>query len=285
MADIEQEILGQGGGYRDGDEDETERARACENSDHSATDDESAKNNRNELTMATGFHDGPQTGVKGVLADYRNSQRQQRHQREQQKANERAAYQAAASKSIVDNSDRTIWTKDDDQLQNAVSYSNADLKSGSDSDLDDLDKLGSDEEDERLFAEYRDRRMAELRRVAEKRGLGVLRDATPEEYVDIVEQQADSGNCVAVVLVDQGFLSQRFVSCVDAEAANFGQTVFLRVSADECGFCDADVIPIMLVYRTGQLKHNLVRVVDQFADPRNFEQQDVGRLLKTFLLK
>ncbi|KAJ1804364.1 hypothetical protein LPJ56_006751 [Coemansia sp. RSA 2599] len=272
MADIEKTILEQAGSgdHRGGDEDEAERTRARENSDYATTDDEEKEEDINpagEFARAAGFHDGPQTGVKGVLADYRHSQRHQRQQRDRQREAEKATYQAAANRAMADSGDRTIWTKDEKDSAS------------------DLDELCSDEENERLFAEYRDRRVAELRRVAEKRGLGVLRDATPDEYVDIVEQQADSGAHVAVVLVDQGEASRRFASFVEQEAGNFGQTVFLRVPADECGFSDADVIPIVLVYRYGQLKHNLVRVVDQLADPRNFEQRDVGRLLRNVLLK
>ncbi|KAJ2875017.1 hypothetical protein FB639_004045 [Coemansia asiatica] len=243
------------------------------------TDDEgeNAGNNKDEFTRTAGFHDGPQTGVKGVLADFRHSQRQQKQQHEQQKAAERAAYQALASKDIIDNSDRTIWTKDkENNMQEKTSHSDIDSE---------LDELDSDEENERLFAEYRDKRMADLRRVAEKRGLGVLRDVTPEEYVEIVEQNADSSNNVFVLLVDQSSVSHRFASFVEAESGNFCQTVFLCVPADECGFCDAEVVPIVLVYRYGQLKHNLVRVVDQFADPRSFEQQDVAHLLRNILLK
>ncbi|KAJ1889826.1 hypothetical protein LPJ66_007823, partial [Kickxella alabastrina] len=56
-------------------------------------------------------------------------------------------------------------------------------------------------------------------------------------------------------------------------------SVFLRMSAEECGFANASLVPIVLVYCGGMLKHNLVRVVDQLSDPNGFVLHDVARLL------
>ncbi|KAJ1719055.1 hypothetical protein LPJ53_006107 [Coemansia erecta] len=271
MADIEQRILQQSGGGGN-DEDDFERARARDNEDISSESDDDSSSNINEKVENRGnFHDGPQTGVKGVLADYRHSKMLQKQQREQMNSAEREAYSKAAQRNITDASDRTIWSKDEPDLKTAQS------------DSDDLDDLDSDGENDRLFAEYRDKRIAEMARAAEKSGLGAVRDVSPDEYVDVVEQHADSRNSVFVILVDESAVSQRFESLVRAEASNFTQTVFLRVVAEECGFCDAAVIPIVLVYRHGDLKHNLVRVVDHLGSSHSFEQRDVNRLLERVL--
>ncbi|KAI7830019.1 hypothetical protein BX661DRAFT_180945, partial [Kickxella alabastrina] len=116
--------------------------------------------------------------------------------------------------------------------------------------------------------------------------MGALRDATPDEYVDIVDEWAQSGDCVVVViLVNSSAASRRSESIERALAAGFAETVFLRVSADECGFADASVVSIVLVRRGGELKHNLVRVVDHLSDPNGFVSHDVTQLLDSILCK
>ncbi|KAJ1826303.1 hypothetical protein LPJ73_009043 [Coemansia sp. RSA 2703] len=269
MSDIEQRILQQCSGCGN-DEDEFEQARTRDNQDVSSeSEDDRITNDR--IDNSKSFHDGPQTGVKGVLADYRHNRRLQNQKREKQKSIEREAYSKAAQKRIADGSDRTIWSKDEPEPKTAQS------------DSDDLSGLDSDGENERLFAEYRDKRIAEMARAGEKSGFGAVRDVSPDEYVDVVEQQADSGNFVLVILADDSAVSQRFESFVRTEASGFMQTMFLRVVAEECGFRDAAVIPIVLVYRHGDLKHNLVRVIDQLGGSHSFEQRDVNRLLERVL--
>ncbi|KAI7819037.1 hypothetical protein BX661DRAFT_190870 [Kickxella alabastrina] len=115
--------------------------------------------------------------------------------------------------------------------------------------------------------------------------MGALRDATPDEYVDIVDEWAQSGDCVVAILVNSSVASRRSESIERALAAGFAETVFLRVSADECGFADASVVPIVLVRRGGELKHNLVRIVDHLSDPNGFVSHDVTRLLDSILRK
>ncbi|KAJ2358717.1 hypothetical protein GGF43_000625 [Coemansia sp. RSA 2618] len=202
-------------------------------------------------------HDGAQTGVKGVLADYQQAQLEQRQRRDQEVA---AAKAAMPQHRAPSNLDQTMFTKDEKDPQ-------------SDSDLD-------DDDDDQIFKEYREARMAELAQT----GFGVLKDATPDEYVDIVDKHAESGASVVVILVNGSGASRRLAEMVRAEASTRTNAIFLRVQAHDCGFADAHVVPILLAYRHGELKHNLVRVVDQFADPLDFERQDVKKLLdKVFM--
>ncbi|KAJ2156145.1 hypothetical protein GGF46_005389 [Coemansia sp. RSA 552] len=262
MADrnIEAQLLLQQG-Y--GDEDAAERARAAENGDEAPVDDEGIGAEEGPGLA----HDGPQTGVKGVLADYRHHQRSQQQAREEAAGVARAEYAAMAQHggSPADNA--------------AMTQRRGSQASNSSDDIDALLDGDSGDGDDRVFAEYRARRMAEVDRAAARAGLGVLRRATPEEYVDIVEQRADSGASVLVLLVDGGRASERVEEYVRAEAGRFSHAVFLCVQAHECAFTDSSVVPVVLVYRGGELKHNLVHVVGQFADPAAFGQRDVGRLL------
>ncbi|KAJ2796690.1 hypothetical protein H4S07_006147, partial [Coemansia furcata] len=85
MADIERQILQQ----VSCDEDNAERSRARENGDD---DKPATTDTRSEDTMPTVSHDGPQTGAKGVMADYRHAQREQRQRMKQEAAAAQAAY-------------------------------------------------------------------------------------------------------------------------------------------------------------------------------------------------
>ncbi|KAJ1944774.1 hypothetical protein GGF37_002031 [Kickxella alabastrina] len=265
MASIEQQFLQQCSSMPN-DEDVFERARARENDDAPLPIE-----NTSDTAAAVApsvVHDGPQTGVKGVIADYRHKQLDQWQQHEIKMAAAKSAYTSAAQRNIVDASNRTIWTKQDEQP-------------ASDTDL----LSNSEDDDDKFIAEYRNKRICELAHVAEKNGMDALRDATPDEYVDIVDERAQSGDCVVVVLVNASAASRRFESFVRALAAGFAEAVFLRVSAKECGFVDASVVPIVLVYRGGELKHNLVRVVDHLSDPNGFVSHDVTQLLDSILCK
>ncbi|KAJ1728697.1 hypothetical protein LPJ61_003895 [Coemansia biformis] len=269
MADIEQRMLAQSGAAAGNDEDRSERLRAVANGD--AREAETSGNGAEHAPPAGPHmaHSGPQTGVKGVLADYRHSRRERQRLCEQAAAAERAARAAGSGRGTQACSARTLSTKEE-------------ARTDSDSEIDRI--LDSDGDDsERIFDEYKARRMAELGRAAAQAGVGVLRDATPDEYVEIVDQRAADGAYIAVALVDGGRASRRLGEYVGTEAAHYPQTVFLRVQAEQCGFTDAAVIPILLVYRHGELVHNLVRVVDKFSDPLHFERRDVAKLLDCIL--
>ncbi|KAJ2742638.1 hypothetical protein GGI19_006791 [Coemansia pectinata] len=260
MADIERQILQQ----VDCDEDNAERSRARENGDDDKPVDSDAGA---EDTMPKVSHDGPQTGAKGVVADYRHAQREQRQRMKQEAAAAQAAYaDAVAMHSTLDSSGgQTLWTKDD-----------TDPKAVNSDD---------DDDDELFFQEYRRKRMAELSRIAEQSQANALIAATPSEYVEIVDQKADSGTPVAIILVDDSAVSRRLEGFIRAAAPKYAHTTFVRVQAADCGFVDADLVPIVLVYRHGELEHNMVRVVDHLRDHTNFELRDVVKLLDEVLHK
>ncbi|KAJ2454721.1 hypothetical protein EV183_001305 [Coemansia sp. RSA 2336] len=198
--------------------------------------------------MPPTIHDGPQTGVKGVLADYRQHQLELSEQRKQQEAAAKAALpRHQAPKDL----DKTMFFDDDD------------------------DEFSSDQE----FEEYRQQRMAELGQAAKQAGFGSMRDVLPAEYADIVDKQADSHARVAVLLVNDNDASRRLAEFVSELASAFPNCIFLRVQAHECGFSDNHVVPILLVYQGGQLVSNLVRVVDSFGDAESFDRGDVAKLL------
>ncbi|KAI9501287.1 hypothetical protein GGI25_000505 [Coemansia spiralis] len=273
MADFENQLLQQQDKGLVSGKDERECARKQDSGDESQSEGESdlELNSTSNCPPRALQHNGPQTGVKGVIADYNYSISEQRRRREEQQAVLKADYAAVAQHNIKNTETKTIWTKDEN--------------SGSDSDLDVLDQA-----DELVFADYKQERLAALSKRTVATGfsgnpLGVLLDVPSEEYVDIVDQLAEPGTPVLVILVDNSCASERLTTFIGAQAANYSHSAFLCVQAKECGFTDPTIIPIVLVYRHGELEHNLVRVVDRFSDPLNFESRDVNRLLDTILQK
>ncbi|KAJ1663025.1 hypothetical protein GGF38_003244 [Coemansia sp. RSA 25] len=254
MADIERQILQQ----VDCDEDDAERSRARENGD----DESIPLDARAEGTMPTSTHDGPQTGAKGVVADYRHARREQRQRMEREAVVAKADYAAAvAMRDTHDSSGgQALWVKDE-----------------ADSKCDDMD------DDDLFFEEYRRKRMAELSHAAEQTLADALIDATPSEYVEIVDRETNSGAPVVVVLVNNSAVSRRLEGFIRAAAPKYALATFVRVQAADCGFVDSELVPIVLVYRHGELEHNMVRVVDRLRDSVSFEQRDVTRLLATVL--
>ncbi|KAJ2081700.1 hypothetical protein H4R24_002161 [Coemansia sp. RSA 988] len=258
MADIEKQLLDLKRGQY-GDKSNPERHNATGSDVDPDSGSESGNINVSHSGASSIPHSGPQTGVKGVLADYRQSQR---NRQEVISAEKMIARPLTHPNTITSGNDKQAM-KDDN--------------SSSDSDCS-ID-------DEQIYEDYKSMRIAEMNKAAAKAGLGTLCDATPEEYVDIVDQHAGSNVWVAVLLLNDSSISERLGHFVRSKAARYPHTIFLRVRAQECGFVDDAVIPIILIYRHGDIKHNLVRVIDQFVDPINFELGDVVKLLDNTLLK
>lgn len=73
-----------------------------------------------------------------------------------------------------------------------------------DKDLDELDEL-EDEEDERVLAEYRRKRIAEMKALTEKAKFGSVIEITAVDYVKEINQ-AGEGVWVVLHLYKQGYL-------------------------------------------------------------------------------
>ncbi|KAJ2645522.1 hypothetical protein GGH99_008244, partial [Coemansia sp. RSA 1285] len=122
-------------------EDAKECSRTRGNEDESYSDDQDSsgsKSGPDNTPMTFQHREGSQTGVKGVIADYKHNKREQNRCHEEQKAASKAQYSAAFRRNISDNGDRTLWTKEDLNKNTR----------GSEDELDDLDL-----EDEELVFE------------------------------------------------------------------------------------------------------------------------------------
>ncbi|KAJ2517372.1 hypothetical protein H4217_004003 [Coemansia sp. RSA 1939] len=259
-------------------EDAKECSRARENEDESYSDDQDSsgsKSGPDNTPMTFQHREGSQTGVKGVIADYKHNTREQNRRHEEQKAASKAQYSAASRRNINDNGDRTLWTKED--LNKNTQRS--------EDELDDLDL----EDEELVFEEYKQERLRQIneskRGISAKDMFGSLLAVSPDEYAEMVDQQAGSGVPIVVLLLRSDYASERLALFIRQLVADYNHAIFLSVSASECGFTDTEMVPIVLVYKNGRLEHNLVHVVDQLDDPVNFEQDDVKRLVEKILHK
>lgn len=79
-------------------------------------------------------------------------------------------------------------------------------KSLNDLNLDELDEL-EDEEDERVLLEYRNKRIAEMKALAEKAKYGDVREITAQDYVNEVNKAGD-GVWVVLHLYKQGYVNK-----------------------------------------------------------------------------
>ncbi|PIA16105.1 hypothetical protein COEREDRAFT_81544 [Coemansia reversa NRRL 1564] len=253
MADIEKQLLDLQG-LQGSDKNTSERHNATGSDVDPDSDSESKRVDAPRSAESVIPRGGPQTGVKGVLADYRQSLRSQQ---------ETTTIEGAPTQPPTQPSNKKQPEKSND--------------SSSDSDYS--------VDDGQLYEDYKSMRIAEMNLSAAKVGLGSLRNATPEEFVDIVDQHASSDIWIVVLLLNNTNVSKRLGRFVLSKTARYPHTIFLRLQAQACGFVDKAVVPIILIYRRGEIIHNLVRVVDHFTDPLNFELQDVVKLLDNKLLK
>lgn len=210
------------------------------------------------------------TGVKGVLADYREAQQLERLRREEDRLDSMRALQRAT--------------------RPAVAAPSAPVPAGGKGDggaRDDSDSCDDDEDDE-FLKKFRSQRLAELR---ETRGVstepppptfGSLERLSPEEYVDLVDA-IDPRVFLVVHLRDDSVPHCRMLHSVLERVAQCTDSVrFVEVEAVEANpNLDTICLPAVLVYREGELVHNIVRFTDDL--PRDFGVEDVRTALEGLL--
>lgn len=128
--------------------------------------------------------------------------------------------------------------------------------------LDELDEL-EDSEDEAVLAEYRAKRIAEMKALVSKARFGVVAEISGQDYVNEVNK-AGEGIWVVLHLYARGvpfcaLLNQHFVEL----ARKFPTTKFLRSIATTCipNYPEKNV-PSIFIYYEGQIKKQFIGEVD-----------------------
>ncbi|XP_063627830.1 viral IAP-associated factor homolog [Cydia splendana] len=125
-------------------------------------------------------------------------------------------------------------------------------------DLDGLDEL-EDSEDEAVLEEYRRKRIAELKRLAEKPKFGDVREVSGQDYVQEVNK-AGEGIWVVIHLYKQGIQQCALINQHLRElAAKYPYTKFLKAIAQTCipNFPERN-LPSVFVYFEGDMKKQFV---------------------------
>ncbi|CAK1547520.1 unnamed protein product [Leptosia nina] len=125
-------------------------------------------------------------------------------------------------------------------------------------DLDGLDEL-EDSEDEAVIEEYRQKRIAELKRLAEKTKFCDVKEISGQDYVQEVNK-AGEGIWVVIHLYKQGIQQCALLNQHLRElAAKYPYTKFLKAIAQTCipNFPERN-LPSVFVYFEGDLKKQFV---------------------------
>lgn len=139
-------------------------------------------------------------------------------------------------------------------------------------DLDELDEL-EDSEDEAILLEYRNKRIAELKALAEKRKFGDVREISGQDYVDEVNKAGD-GIYVVLHLYKQGIqlcaLINQFMTNL---AARFPEVKFLKAIATTCipNFPEKN-LPSIFIYYEGQMQKQIIGPVELRGEKLTLEE-------------
>ncbi|ORX43573.1 thioredoxin-like protein [Hesseltinella vesiculosa] len=127
--------------------------------------------------------------------------------------------------------------------------------------LDELDEL-EDEEDDRIIAEYRRKRLEEMQASAAKEKYGDVMEISKPEFIKQVTEA--SQECMVVVHLYQDAIPVCKVmnQCLSELARQFKATKFVKIVADQCipNYPDRNV-PTLVIYDRGDIKANLVGAI------------------------
>ncbi|KAI9204996.1 thioredoxin-like protein [Polychytrium aggregatum] len=219
---------------------------------------------------------GSFTGPKGVVADHRFFQAQERSRRleERQRLEQKIAGGSLSSG----------WLQRQIASESGVAAIGETQLDENDRREDDreLDELLEDFEDDPYVQQYRSKRLVEMKLLSTKTRYGSVREIqTDDEFVAQVEQ-SEPDTVVVIHLYQAANTACRLVNgLLDELAKKYPYAKFMRmVSTVAQTHFDEITLPILLGYRGGSLIKSLVRVTDEFPswnrtnrlDPEEFEE-------------
>ncbi|PVU91825.1 hypothetical protein BB561_004184 [Smittium simulii] len=233
-----------------------------------SSDDRQAKTHE---TSTIGRDGGPQTGPKGVLADYKYTKKAE-YQKYQENIKEQKLYMQSISKVNPLEPVKTIWQKEETQV---VKVKKSDSSQQSDSDLDssfELDELESDEE--KILELYKQERIENIKRELETQKKGELTKMSAIEYVEAVDRCASQDTLVVVLLHFENYpISERFKAQLEKLVYKYPNDKFIIVDSAECGFEDPEIMPILLIYQRGELVANHVKATNMLDNQTKFDEK------------
>lgn len=137
-----------------------------------------------------------------------------------------------------------------------------DEKQIDDMNLDELDEL-EDSEDEAILLEYRNKRIAELKALAEKSKFGSVREISGQDYVEEVNKAGD-GIYVVLHLYERGIpLCALINQFMNELAVRYPEVKFIKSIAKTCipNFPEKN-LPSIFIYYEGQIVKQIIGPVD-----------------------
>ncbi|KAK1738724.1 phosducin-like protein [Skeletonema marinoi] len=275
MGDLEDKFLKQNvpGRYSSWNDDATddkisalrhqdEQDSCCNNSDDDGSEDDEFYFNdipptaQQQTTMP--LRPTGNTGVKGVIADYKEAQREEQLQKAEEELDNMQRLQRATQPSI----------RPRDTAANEMKKQHQ----GNDSDDD-------DDDDDEFLKQFRMQRIAQLQKSNAMPTFGTLSSKSPEDYVELVDDM-DPRVFVIVHLFEPSMATSRMLhSALDKVAQTMEYANFIEVNALEANpNLDLICLPAILIYKGGKLVNNMIKFTDGL--PKAFTVGDVKEALE-----
>lgn len=209
------------------------------------------------LNERSGKHN---TGVKGVLADYKANQALKEAER-QAKIQEREA----------------ILTR----MVQGARISNEDIQSSEFVQTNPTEEDDDDEDDD-FLKEYRKKRLQELQKQSNLPKFGYVKEITDSDFIDEVEK-VDPRVFVIVHLYETSIPSSvrmnRFLEEIARDKPNFK---FLRMNASSSGIeIDRVTLPILNIYKNGESVDVIAGIAVEYGE--FFNKEEIEWLLETHI--
>ncbi|KAJ1979438.1 hypothetical protein H4R35_001513 [Dimargaris xerosporica] len=265
---LERQFLQGGGGGSDETPQEAQRRQA----ELSGSDDEpDVVATPTDPAAGLARENGPQTGPKGVIADYRHhtsTQQAQRAERQRQETQRMASTyrrEAPALSSTI-----TTQTEPKSRLSHSHTFKSPKPE---DSEDEELDALLNDE----FLTQYQQQRMDEWRH----QHMGSVDELTAADYASIIDQVAADVRVVVHVYEDSVPECRRLNALLPAVAQQTAPSRFVKIRARETGQASftPDMLPILVAYQNGALVGTIIRATDELLSG-HFEVTDVINLLQ-----
>ncbi|PVV04511.1 hypothetical protein BB560_000989 [Smittium megazygosporum] len=227
---------------------------------------------------------GPQTGPKGVIADYKHSKTVQ-YEAHLDKLAEKKRFINTYYGSKQSNPVRTMWQKEEPTELSSIASERKSMDSCPISDFEidkDLDEI--DSEEERILNEYKKEKLLKLQGVSENTPKSLLVEMSAVKYAEYVDSLASKDVYIVVLLHFKDYpVSERFKTMLEKLVVKYPQHKFIKVDAKECGFDDYQVMPILLVYLHGKLIGNHVRASSMLESFSKFDEKMIDSVFISVL--
>ena len=200
------------------------------------------------------------TGVKGVLADYREAKRIEQLTKDEERKDRLEALHRATRPAVSD------------RISNGRKDVINDKNDSGDSELDDSD--------DEFLQQFRSQRLAQLQSTSTSHPtFGSLTQTSPEDYVTLVDT-VDPQVFLIVFLYEPSILQCRQLqSILEKVAPSMNYAKFIEVNAlDANPNLDTICLPAILIYKQGKLVHNLVRFTDDL--PKGYGVDEVRNVFE-----